>query len=1042
MRFLATILVLFSVIANAATLDPSLFSDLRWRMIGPFRGGRVLAVSGVYGQPQHFYFGSVGGGVWETNDAGRTWDPIFDSMPVASIGAMAVAPSDPNIIYVGSGEADMRSDIGYGNGMYKSSDGGKSWIRIGLDDSHQIGKILIDPKNADLVFVAVLGHAYGANEQRGVFRSKDGGKNWDRLLYKDANTGAIDLAFGSDSRTIYAALWQTRRPPWNVYPPSKGPNSGLYKSTDGGDTWAPIMANGFPTENLGRIGIAVASSNPQIIYAILDATAGGLYRSDDGGIHWSYRCKETRIWQRGWYFGSVTVDPKNPDIIYMMNTGIYKSADGGKTVFPFRGAPGGDDYHSLWIDPADSNRMIAAVDQGAIITLNGGATWSSWFNEPIGQFYHAITDQQFPYWVYGAQQDSGAAAVPSRTGSESDGINMMQFREIRAGGENGYISPDPLDFNIIYGGSVEKLDRRTEQTSDVNPTFAYPDIYRSEWTLPLTFSPRNPHVLYFANQYLFSTDDGGKHWSRLSGDMTREKLNVPPNLDPITANDTEISGERRAVIYSIAPSRLRDHEIWIGTDDGLVWVTKDEGAHWQNMTWDDLVPWSKVAIIETSHFDPDRLYIVIDRHRVDDYKPYIYRTTDGGKTWALISNGIPDGHFVNVVREDPKKKGLLYAGTELGMYVSFDDGDHWQPFQMNLPVTSIRDIDVHGDDLVIGTHGRAFWILDNITPLRQITADVLQTDAYLFQPAEAYRIRPEGFTGTPLPKDEPIATNPPFGAIIDYHLKNDSNSAVTLDILNVSGEVVRHYSSEDQPSSYDIKKIVVTPNWFPEPQVLSKKKGMHRFIWDLHYALPSALAEESKDGTGPNGIWALPGQYQIKLTVAGHPYTQSLGVQLDPRVKVSASDLASQFEFAKKIEAEQVKVAQASDEAKALLKKAEAAAKGSSANLGKKLADFQRETTDTTEVHAVDIEPGIPRYYPQKVGSLRYLSNTLKALAHTVDDSDGAPGADALSGFEKQKAFAEHALKEWEQLKSKWLPQLSPLRLKDTKSQSDTESDF
>ncbi|HEX2667052.1 MAG TPA: hypothetical protein VHP13_01650, partial [Gammaproteobacteria bacterium] len=748
LRLAALSFLLAALSAQAAAPDPALLGGLKWRLIGPFRGGRVLAVSGVRGDPTHYYFGSVDGGVWETTDTGRTWQPIFDAMPVASIGALAVAPSDPKVIYVGSGEADMRSDIAYGNGMYKSVDGGKTWAHIGLDDSHQIGEILVDPSNANVLFVAVLGHAYGPNTMRGVFRSRDGGQTWIKVLYKDADTGAIDLAFGADAKTIYASLWQTRRPPWNVYPASNGPGSGVYKSSDGGDTWVEITGHGMLREGLGRVGLATAPSNPNVLYALADAKDGGLYRSDDGGDHFTLVSSDKRIWTRGWYFGGVGVDPKDPDVVYVSDTAMYKSSDGGKTFQPFLGDPTGDDFHTLWIDPDDGKRMISGVDQGAIISQNGGATWTSWYNQPTGQFYHVATDTRFPYWVYGAQQDSGAAAVPSRTSDATDGINMRQFHEVTAGGESGNIAPDPQDPDVVYGGAVDRLDKRSEQTANVDPTLAYPDIYRSEWTLPLTFSPKDKKALYFGNQHLFRTRDGGKHWDLLSPDLTRKALTVPPSLDKVSAANTATVGERRGVIYAIAPSRFSASDIWAGTDDGLIWRTRDDGKHWTDVTPEALIPWSKVGILEAGHFSAGTAYAAVDRHRVDDYKPYIYRTHDGGKTWTLVVDGIPDGSFVNAVREDPLKPGLLYAGTELGVYVSFDDGGRWQPLQMNLPVTSVRDLDVHhdqwSDDLVIATHGRAFWVLDGISALRQL--DKLAA-VELFKPGTAVRMHLAAFTG-------------------------------------------------------------------------------------------------------------------------------------------------------------------------------------------------------------------------------------------------------------------------------------------------------
>ncbi|HET7395576.1 MAG TPA: hypothetical protein VFK12_03990 [Gammaproteobacteria bacterium] len=1015
----SSVLILMTAAAVAAPVNQNFFGDLHWRLVGPFRGGRVLAVAGVPGQPSHFYFGSVDGGVWETHDTGRTWQPIFDNEPVGSIGAIAVAPSDPKVIYVGSGEADMRSDIAYGNGMYKSTDGGKTWSHIGLVDTYQIGKILVDPHNPDIVYVAALGHAYGPNAERGVFRSRDGGKTWQKVLYKNEDTGAIDLAMDPRyPQVLYATLWQTRRPPWNVYPPSNGPGGGLYKSTDGGDTWTQIKGHGFPAAGLGHVGLAVSPSNPDTVYALVDATDGGLYRSDDAGANWRRVSSDKRIWTRGWYFGGVTVDPKNRDIVYICDTAMYKSTDGGRTFLPFVGDPTGDDYHTLWIDPNDSSRMITGVDQGAAISVNGGKTWSSWYNQPTGQFYHVITDNQFPYWIYGAQQDSGAAAVPSRTGSHFDGISMMQFHEVTAGGESGNIAPDPDDHDIVYGGTVDKLDRHTEQTQNVDPTLAYPGIYRSVWTLPLTFSPKDRHALYFANQHLFRTTDGGKHWALISPDLTRKTLTVPSNLDPTTAADTAVTSGRRGVIYAIAPSPLKADEIWTGTDDGLIWLTHDGGKHWQDVTPSALAPWSKVGIIEAGHFDTDTAYAAIDRHRLDDYKPYIYRTHDGGKHWTEISNGIPDGSFVNVVREDPSKKGLLYAGTEFGVYVSFDDGDHWQSLQQNLPVTSVRDIDVHGDDLVIATHGRAFWVMDDITPLRQLMDPALmRTDTWLYKPAVAYRIKLADFTGTPLHRDEPAAANPPVGAYIDYYLKTDADKSVTLDILDAQGKVIRHFASTDKPVKPDVTKITATPDWYAVPQVLPASAGMHRFVWDLRQA---ALADNQSPG-----IWVVPGVYTARLTVRGHAYAQSFTVKEDPRVAVSQSDLEKQYQLANRIEAQRAQVARVSSQVIALLKQVQAMQSKAPAELAAQLAKFENAASDMTELHTIPVPYGTPGSAPGKVTSLHYLDDALATLQNAVESADTAPTTDAVAGYDKQRQASQAALEAWSEFKAKQLPPLN-----------------
>jgi len=1021
LRLACLSLLLISTLAQAAGVDPALYSQLQWRLIGPFRGGRVLAVAGVRGEPKHFYFGSVDGGVWETLDTGRSWQPIFDAMHVGSIGAIALAPSDPKVIYVGSGEADMRSDIAYGNGLYKSIDAGKTWSHIGLEDSYQIGRILVDPANADTAWVAALGHAYGPNDERGVYRTRDGGKSWQRVLFKDADTGAVDLAFGADAKTIYAALWQTRRPPWNVYPPSKGPGSGLYKSTDGGDTWAPVTGHGFPAEGLGRIGLATAPSNPAIVYALVDAKDGGLYRSDDAGGNWARVSSDKRIWGRGWYFTGVAVDPKDPDVVYASDTAMYKSTDGGKTFLPFQGDPTGADYHTLWIDPDDGRRMIAGVDQGTIISTNGGATWSSWFNQPTGQFYHVITDHRFPYWVYGAQQDSGAAAVPERTDSNADGISMMQFQEVTAGGESGNIAPDPLDPDLVYGGSVDKLDRRSAQTADVDPTLAYPGIYRSEWTLPLTFSPKDPRALYFGNQHLFRTRDGGKHWALLSPDLTRQALTVPTSLDPVTAEDSATVGPRRGVIYAIAPSRFSADDIWAGTDDGLIWRTKDGGEHWQDVTPKGNPAWHKVGNLEAGHFSAETAYAAIDAHRVNDYTPYIYRTHDGGKSWTLISAGIPAGSFVNVVREDPLKKGLLYAGTELGMYVSYDDGDHWQPLQQNLPVTSIRDIDVHhdayNDDLVIATHGRAFWVLDDVAALRQLDA-AASAPAALFKPVDAVRVHLAVFTGTPLHRDEPTAANPPNGAVLDYWLQADAKGPVTLDILDAKGKVLRHFSSDDKQTPPDLAKIDATPDWFPQPAPVAASAGAHRFVWDLRYPAPDALG-------GGSGIWVVPGNYSVKLTVDGASYSAPLKVLNDPRVKATVADLAQQQALAFEVQTERGKLYDAGGEVSGILKQLEAVEAKAPAELAAKLKAFEAEVTADTELHAVFPGYGQPGGAPERLGSLSQVTGALDALQQAVENADGAPTPDALKGFAQQRTAAAKAIARWQAMKAKALPGLN-----------------
>src|SRR6266481_1960591 len=882
--------------AAAQRIDPKFFQEMQWRLIGPPRGGRALAVAGVRVQPEVYYFGSVGGGVWKTNDAGRTWKPIFDSQPIASIGAIAVAPSDSNVIYVGSGEADMRSSISYGNGIYKSTDGGKTWTHSGLEDSRQIGRILVDPRDAKTVFVAVLGHAYGSNQERGVFRTKDGGKSWQKILFHDENTGAIDLAFEpGNPKTILAALWQTRRPPWSIYPPSNGPGSGLYRSTDGGDHWERASGQGLPSEGLGRIGIAFAPSNPRRIYLIVDAKDGGLFRSDNSGQIWQRVSNDRRIWQRGWYFGELSVDPKDADTLYVPNTTAYQSRDGGKTFAAFKGAPGGDDYHEIWIDPDEPRRMILSSDQGAIVSRNRGETWSSWFNQPTAQFYHVVTDNQFPYWVYGAQQDSNAIATPSRSRYRS--LNFHDWRPIDAGDENGYIAPDPLNPGVVFGGTVARQDFSDEQVQQMPPSLAHPGEYRRTWTLPLVFSPMDPHVLYFGSQILFRTADGGNSWQVISPDLTREDPGVPANLDAATAADAP-KGKRRGVIYTIGPSFVRGGEIWAGTDDGLIQVTRDEGKTWENVTPPELTPWTKVTHLEASHSDAGTAYAAVDRHRLDDYQPYLYRTRDFGKSWQRVTSGIPDGSFLNCVREDPARKGLLYACTEKGVYVSFTAGDAWQSLQLNLPTTSVRDLVVHENDLVIATFGRSFWILDNVIPLRQLNSQLQASKAFLFIPQTALRVRPGYDQGTPVPIDEPLSANPPDGAVLDYYLRETSGSPVQLEIFDSAGKLVRRFASEDKLYKTDPNSVKLTMDWVRDPQPLLNEPGMHRFVWNLHHTLPEGLHRSSYLSDGP---WAIPGNYSVKLTANGQTTAQPLTIKMDPRSNASADALQHQLALASQL---------------------------------------------------------------------------------------------------------------------------------------------
>jgi len=871
-------LLLMASNIGAQQLDPGLYSGLRWRMIGPFRGGRINAVSGAVGQPDTFYFGSVGGGVWKTLNAGRTWIPVFDANNVASIGAIGVAPSNPNVVYVGTGEADMRDSIAFGDGIYKSADAGKTWKHIGLENTKQIGRIIVDPKNPNTVFVAALGNAYGPNPDRGVYRSRDGGATWQKVLFKNDDVGAIDLAFDpTDSQIVYATLWNVRRPPWFIYAPANGPGAGIFKSTDGGTTWKEI-STGIPIEGRGHIGIAVAPTNRNRIYAVVDAKEGGLFSSNDAGATWTRLSSDKRFWDRGWYFEKVTVDPKNADTVYVMNTSIYRSTDAGKTWTAIKGAPGGDDYHQLWINPDDPKRMVVASDQGGIVSIDGAVTWSSWYNQSTAQIYHVAADYRFPYWVTGAQQDSGAVGTPSR--SRHSEISNRDWEGLCSGGESGYTAPDPLHPEILFGGTVSRCNVLTGETKNVSPERGgTPGQFRHAWTQPLVFSQADPRALYYANQFLYKTTNGGESWTQISQDLTREDPGVPANLNEAAAADAP-ADKRRGVIYTIAPSPLRASLIWIGTDDGLIQLTNDDGKTWQDVTPPAMTSWSKVVMIEASHFNVNEAYAAVERHQLQDYDPHIYRTIDSGKTWTEITRGLPAGVYVQTVKEDPVRRGLLFTGTERAVFVSFDDGEHWQSLQLNLPPASMRDLAIHGDDLIVATHGRGFWVIDDIMPLRQISNDVAKETAYLFQPADAVTLTPGSDNGTPMPRDEPLAENPPYGAMIDYYLKANANGPLTIEILDPAGDLVRKYSSEDKAPPVNPDTLNIPAFWVRTPESLSTAAGMHRWIWDLRPTPPARPAGGGGRGGAPV---VLPGAYTVRLAVGGKTYTQPLLVKRDPR---------------------------------------------------------------------------------------------------------------------------------------------------------------
>ncbi len=874
---------------------------MRWRMIGPFRGGRTVPAVGVPQQPGVYYIGVNNGGVWKTTDYGRVWTPLFDEQPTGSIGALAVAPSDPNIIYVGSGEGLQRPDLSTGDGIYKSTDAGKTWTHLGLRDAQQIAMIAVDRTNPNRLFVAALGHPYGPNPERGIFRSTDGGASFEKVLYKDENTGAFDVVIDpSNPQTVYAVLWEARQGPWeNAY--LYGENNGLFKSTDGGATWRELT-NGLPKgKDLGRIGIDVAQANPRRVFAVCgsDDKPGGVFRSDDAGETFAKINDDERLWGRPGDFAEIRTDPQNADVVYVANVASWKSIDGGKTFASFRGAPGGDDYHRIWIHPNDSNNILLGVDQGAVITVNGGKTWSSWYNQPTAQLYHVNASNGFPYRVCGGQQESGSACVPSR--SDFGAITFHDWQPVSAE-EYGYAVPDPLDANIVYGGRISRFDYRTNQVQDITPKPLRDASFRLLRTAPVIFSPVDPHILYFGANTLWKTSNGGKSWTQISPDLTRKTWDVPANVGKYIGSDAA-KPTQRGVIYALAPSPLEINRIWAGTDDGLIHVTLDGGQHWKDVTPSQLVPWAKVSILEASHFDAKTAYAAINTIRLDDLRPHILRTRDGGKSWSEITNGIRSGATINVVREDPKTKGLLFAGSETEVWTSHDDGEHWVSLRQNMPATSIRDLAVHGDDVIAATHGRGFWILDDIQPLRVRQAP---SPVVLIKPQTAIRFRWSKWPDTPLPPDEPRGQNPPDGAIIDYVLASSAES-VALDILDANGKLVRHYSSSDK-----VEPPKDTANipwyWIRPARALATTAGMHRFVWDLHYT-PAAGMKVTYPisavpyDTAPNytSPWVMPGTYKVRLTVDGKSFTQPLAVKMDPRVKATREDLAKQLELSLKV---------------------------------------------------------------------------------------------------------------------------------------------
>jgi photosystem II stability/assembly factor-like uncharacterized protein len=953
-------------------IDSTLLQEMRWRNIGPHRASRTKALDGVPGKPHTFYIGVVNGGVWKTTDAGRTWAPIFDDQPTGSIGALAVAPSDPRIIYVGTGEAQQRPDLATGDGMYKSTDEGRTWTHLGLRDTQQIAQVVVDPKNPDRLFVAALGHPYGPNTERGIFRSVDGGRTFERVLYKDENTGGADVVLDpSNPQIVYASLWQARQGPWENGD-FRGPGSGLFKSTDGGTTWRPLTG-GLPSwdaDRLGRIGIGIAPSRPSRLFLVVEARKPGIYRSDDAGESWTLVNGDERVVARPSDATDIRVHPTNPDVVIVPTIVTWKSTDGGRTFTGFRGAPGGDDYQRAWFNPANPDIIALTSDQGAIITLNGGESWSSWYNQPTAAFYHVITDNAFPYRVCSGQQESGSVCISSRG---NDG--QITFREWSPVGveEYGYVAPDPLDPDIVYGGKVSRWDRRTGQVQQIGPKPVRDGSYRVVRTMPVLFSPLNPRKLYFSSNVVWQTMSSGQSWEQISPDLTRPTWEVPANVG-VYASTAEARPSQRGVVYTLGPSYVDEQTLWAGTDDGLIHVTRDGGRTWADVTPPDLKPWMKISMIDASHFDVNTAYAAVNTFRLDDLRPHIYRTTDGGKTWTHTTNGIPDGGIINVVREDPKRRGLLFAGSEQAAYVSLDNGARWQSLRVNMPATSIRDLVIKDDDLVVGTHGRSFWILDDITPLRQLTEAPLSAGPHLFTPQTATRIRWNMNTDTPLPPDEPAGQNPPDGAILHYWLPADASS-VTLEVVDAAGAVVRRYTSEDPPEPV-VEGRNIPDYWIRPNRPLLKTRGLHRFVWDLHHERP-AVSSFSYPIAGirgdtartPHGSWAAPARYTARLTVNGQARTASFEVRMDPRVKPSAADIGQQYTQSRRLDAALRRVA---PELAAALARGEAGA--------------------------------------TRAQQLQQLSATLTQLFGVVEGADAAPTSQAVSAIDETITAVERAL--------------------------------
>jgi photosystem II stability/assembly factor-like uncharacterized protein len=1007
---------------SASPIDSKSYAGMKWRLIGPFRGGRALTVTGVPSQPNTYYFGAVAGGVWKTTDGGVSWDPLFEKQTTSSIGSIAVADSDPNVIYAGTGEACIRGNISFGDGVYRSNDAGKTWANIGLKDTRHIGKLIIHPTNPDVVFVAALGHAYGTNTERGIFRTRDGGKNWEKVLYLDDRTGGIDIVFDPrNPHILFAAMWEGYRTPWSLN--SGGAKDGLYRSSDDGSTWKRVEGNGIPEGPLGRIGVAVSGADSNVVYALIEAKKGGLYRSDDGGEHWSLITDDHRFRQRAWYFTHVWADPKNVNTVYIADTGLFRSVDGGKT-WDRLNAPHGD-HHGLWVDPHDSNRMINGNDGGATISVDGGKNWTTQGNQPTAQFYHVAADNDFLYRVYGSQQDNSSIGI--RTRSDHGYIDRGDWDAV-GGGESGYVVPDPRDSNIVYaddeGPIFTRFDRRTGQAQSIQQRPMIPDghpaagqKYRYTWTMPLLVSQHNPDVIYHSSQFVFRSADQGRSWTTISPDLTRnDKSKQQDSGGPITKDQYTV--EYYDVVFSLAESPKQDGVLWAGTDDGLLHVTRDGGKNWANVTPKEMPEWAMVSLIEASPFDAATAYVAVDAHKLDNFHPYIFKTTDFGKTWSKLIGGLPDNSYVHAVREDPGRKGLLYAGTETGVWVSFDDGAHWQTLQNNLPTTPIHDLIVHENDLAVATHGRSFWVLDDLSPLRQITSATPAEDAHLFTPAAAVRTR----IGHSSRRRYSVGENPPEGAIIYYHLKEKPKDSAKLEILDAQGKVIRSFSSEkkktdEAPSEWEHDE---------EAEHIPGEVGLNLFAWDLRYETPAKIPASIYSNGRPIGPLVLPGRYQVRLTVAGKSSTAPVEVKMDPRVKESDADLRKQFELMLKLRDRQDEMNKAvlairdlrtqllafekrlggREDAKSLV--------SNSSDLRKKIGAIEEELIQVNATASED-----EANYPTR------LNSKLGYLGQVVNSADAAPTAAELEVFAELDPELETQLVKWREVLSKDVPALN-----------------